>query len=157
MKFALNGALTIGTLDGANIEIRDQVGDENIFIFGAAAEEAGRLQREGSNPRQAIDASPRLKHVLDLIARGAFSPGDPSRFAPIVDQLTSRDPFLVCHDFASYVECHERVEKAWREPERWTAMSIRNTAGVGHFSSDRTVSEYARDIWAVEPTPVDLP
>jgi starch phosphorylase len=156
MKFALNGALTIGTLDGANVEIKDAVGDGNIFIFGCTAEEAGAMQSGGYDPRREIEQCPRLRAVLDMLSGGYFSPDDRFRFRPIVDGLTGRDPFLVCRDFASYVACHERVDKLWRDPEKWTEMSILNTAGMGPFSSDRTVGEYAREIWGVKATPIVL-
>ncbi|MBI2930649.1 MAG: glycogen/starch/alpha-glucan phosphorylase [Planctomycetes bacterium] len=154
MKFALNGGLIIGTLDGANIEILEEVGADNVFIFGVTAEEAGRTLRGGYEPQAEIDASPRLKAVLDTIAGGYFSPDDRFRFRPIVDQLTTRDPFLVCKDFNSYVACQERVDQTWRDVERWTRMSILNAAGMGKFSTDRTVAEYAGEIWGVKPTPI---
>jgi starch phosphorylase len=156
MKFALNGAVTIGTLDGANIEIREEVGDDNIFIFGATAEEAGRLQGDAYDPRRLIGSTPRLKAVLDLIADGAFSPKQPDLFDPIVESLATRDPFLVCHDFAAYLECQERADRAWRDVEGWTRKSILNAAHMGRFSSDRTIAEYAREIWGVKPCPIHM-
>jgi starch phosphorylase len=154
MKFALNGALTIGTLDGANIEIREEVGADNIFIFGVTAEEAARLHAGGYDPRAEVERSPRLGAVLEMIASGAFSPDDRGRFRPILDALLSRDAFLVCRDFASYVECQDRIDQAWRDPGRWTRMSILNSAGMGKFSSDRTALRYAREIWGIAPTPI---
>ncbi len=155
MKFALNGALTIGTLDGANIEIREEVGAENVFIFGLTAEETERLRSGGGyDPRREIDSCPRLKAALEAVESGAFSPDDPGRFKPIADALRSRDPFLVCKDFAAYLACQERVDEAWRDPERWARMSILNTAGMGKFSSDRTAFRYAREIWGISPTPI---
>lgn len=154
MKFALNGALTIGTLDGANIEIRQEVGPENIFIFGLTAEEVERVRAAGYDPRTEIAASPRLAAVLDKIASGAFSPGDRDRFLPIVENLRTRDPFLVCKDFEAYLACQNRVDEAWRDPERWTRMSVLNTAGMGRFSSDRTAYQYAREIWGIHPVPI---
>jgi len=156
MKFALNGALTIGTLDGANVEMRDEVGADNIFIFGATAQEAGQLLSGGYDPRREIDASPRLKAVLDKVGGGYFSPDDRSRFRPIVDALTSRDPFLVCRDFASYCACQERVDRVWADPEMWTRMSILNTSGMGAFSTDRTIRQYAEEIWGVQSVPVEM-
>jgi starch phosphorylase len=156
MKFALNGALTIGTLDGANVEMREEVGPENIFIFGATAEEAGALLSGGYHPRTEIESSPRLKAALDMISGGFFSPDDPFRFKPIVDQLMSRDPFLVCRDFNAYVACQERVDKLWRDPDAWTRMSILNAAGMGKFSSDRTIAEYAKEIWGATGCPITL-
>jgi starch phosphorylase len=156
MKFALNGALTIGTLDGANVEIREEVGGDNIFIFGATAEEAGKLQSGGYDPRAEIDASPRLKVVLDMVAGGYFSPDDPFRFKPILESLTTRDSFLVCRDFNAYAACQERVDRLWRDPEAWTKMSILNTAGMGKFSTDRTIAEYAKEIWGVSACPIKI-
>ncbi len=156
MKFALNGALTIGTLDGANVEMREEVGPENIFIFGATAEQAGALLAGGYHPRTEVESSPRLKAALDMISGGFFSPDDPFRFKPIVDQLMSRDPFLVCHDFNAYVACQERVDKLWRDPDAWTRMSILNAAGMGKFSSDRTIAEYAKEIWGATACPITL-
>jgi starch phosphorylase len=154
MKFALNGALTIGTLDGANIEIREEVGEENIFIFGATAEEIARLRQEGYDPMREIEACPALSDVLRLIADGLFSPDEPGRFRPLLESLVTRDPFFVCRDFAAYLECQERVDRAWREPELWDRMSILNCAGMGKFSSDRMAWEYCREIWNVSPVPI---
>ncbi len=156
MKFALNGALTVGTLDGANIEIKEEVGDDNIFIFGLTAEEVARVRTGGYDPRRELAANPRLKEVLDLIAEGAFSGGDRERFRPILDGLLGGDGFLVLKDFAAYTACQERIDRAWTDPDRWTRMSILNTAGMGKFSSDRTCLEYAREIWGVSATPVDV-
>ena len=154
MKLSLNGALTIGTLDGANIEIKEEVGDENIFIFGVTADEAGRLKRGGHDPAAVIRATPRLEEVLSMIRDGAFSQGDRELFRPLLDSLTTADPFLVCKDFEAYLECQDRVDRAWSDPERWTKMSILNTAGMGKFSSDRTAAEYARGIWGISKTPI---
>ncbi len=156
MKFALNGALTIGTLDGANVEIREEVGPGNIFIFGATVEEATALLAAGYEPRREIEASPRLKAALDMIAGGFFSPDDPFRFKPILDALATRDPFLVCRDFNAYLACQERVDKLWRDPTAWTQMSILNTAAMGKFSTDRTIAEYAKEIWGVGACPIKL-
>jgi starch phosphorylase len=154
MKLALNGALTIGTLDGANIEIRDEVGPENVFIFGLTADEAADVRASGYEPAREIENCPRLAEVLRMIADGAFSDGDRDRFRPLLESLARHDPFLVCKDFASYVACQERVDQAWKDPERWTRMSILNTAGMGKFSSDRTALAYAREIWDVGPVPI---
>jgi starch phosphorylase len=154
MKFALNGALTIGTLDGANIEIREEVGAENIFIFGMNAEEVERERAAGYDPRREIEASARLRAVLERVASGAFSPGDRGRFLPVVESLRTRDPFLVCKDFEAYLACQDRVDQAWRDGETWARMSILNTAGMGKFSADRTAFNYAREIWGILPTPI---
>jgi starch phosphorylase len=154
MKFALNGALTIGTLDGANIEIKEEVGDPNIFIFGVTAEEAIRIRESGYDPLREIEACPALGAVVRMIADGAFSRQDNGRFRPLLDALVTRDPFLVCKDFAAYLACQERVDQTWRDPEAWSRMSILNTAGMGKFSSDRMALQYAREIWGVLPCPI---
>jgi starch phosphorylase len=158
MKFALNGALTIGTLDGANVEILEQVGKQNIFIFGLDAEEVGRSRREGYDPRRLVAGQPELKEVLDRVSAGEFSPGQPELFAPLVAGLLEQgDPFMVLADFAAYTVCQQRVSAAFRDQEAWTRMSILNVAGMGRFSSDRTIREYAEQIWGVQPVPVRLP
>jgi starch phosphorylase len=154
MKFALNGALTIGTLDGANIEIKDEVGEDNIFIFGATAEQAARLKEGSYDPAREIEASPRLAAVIRTIAEGLFSPDDPGRFRPILDSLRTRDPFLVCRDFEAYLAAQERVDALWRDPEGWSKKSILNTAGMGKFSADRCARQYAEEIWGVTPAPI---
>jgi starch phosphorylase len=156
MKLALNGALTIGTLDGANIEIKEEVGDENIFIFGLTAEEVDRVRESGYEPMREIEACPRLAGVLQMIAEGAFSAGDRDRFRPLLEALTRHDPFLVCKDFAAYLACQERVDRLWGDPERWARMSVLNTAGMGKFSADRTALQYATDIWGVQPVPIKV-
>jgi starch phosphorylase len=156
MKFSLNGALTIGTLDGANIEIQEEVGPENIFIFGATAQEAGRLRDAGYDPMHEIENSARLAGVLRLIADGLFSPDDHSRFRPLLDSLATRDPFLICRDFEAYLAAQERVDALWSDPEAWARKSILNTAGMGKFSADRCAMEYAREIWGVTPVPISI-
>ena len=156
MKFALNGALTIGTLDGANVEIREEVGADNFFLFGLTADEVERKRREGYRPRDELERNPELREVLDRIAGGEFSGGDRELFRPIVDSLVEGDPYFLLADYRPYVEAQIAVEKAWRDPERWTLMSILNVARVGKFSSDRAIAEYCRDIWKVKPVPVSL-
>jgi starch phosphorylase len=156
MKFAMNGALTIGTLDGANIEIRDEAGAENFFLFGKTVNEVEQMKRQGYRPADHYAAHEGLRAALDLIRDGAFSNGDPTLFRPIVDNLLMHDEYLVLADFPSYVECQAQVEEAWRDRERWTRMSILNAARMGKFSSDRAIREYMRDIWNAEPIPVDL-
>jgi starch phosphorylase len=146
MKLALNGALTIGTLDGANIEIRECVGPENIVIFGLTA---GEIEARRRNGFHGADVSPRLRQALDLIMTGLFSPGEPHRFAPLVDAVTSDDPFMVAADFDSYWDAQRQVDALWRNPSAWWRSSVLNTARVGWFSSDRTIREYAEDIWKV--------
>jgi starch phosphorylase len=156
MKFSLNGALTIGTLDGANIEIMEEVGRENIFIFGHTADEIAKLEKGGYNPVEYYDNNPDLKKVLDMIGNGYFSPFNLDLFAPIVDALLVHgDHFKVLADYASYVECQEKVSAAYRDKELWDKMSILNTANMGKFSSDRTIMEYAREIWDVKPIHIE--
>src|SRR3954452_25117701 len=150
MKFALNGALTIGTLDGANIEIREEVGEENFFLFGLTADQVQDLWRRGYRPRDHYEQDAELKAVLDLIWSGFFEPDHPELFRPLVQSLLDHDPYLLLADFRSYVECQAAVGKAYQDPDRWTKMAILNIARMGKFSSDRTIREYARDIWQAE-------
>ncbi|MBI3581489.1 MAG: glycogen/starch/alpha-glucan phosphorylase [Nitrospinae bacterium] len=155
MKFALNGALTIGTLDGANIEIMEEVGAENIFIFGHTAEEVAKMGREGYNPVEYYENNPELKKAVDMIGNGYFSPFQTNLFAPIVESLLVHgDNFRVLADYASYVECQDRVSAAFKNKNIWDKMSILNTANMGKFSSDRTILEYAKEIWNVKPVHV---
>ncbi|MHB9134746.1 MAG: glycogen/starch/alpha-glucan phosphorylase [Armatimonadota bacterium] len=154
MKFALNGAVTIGTLDGANIEIREEVGDDNIFIFGLTAEEMRVLRPNGYHPGAIIAQSPELQKVLNLLDSDFFSIGNPGLFRPIYDELTTWDEYALIADFASYLACQQRVSAAYQDTERWTRMSILNTARSGKFSSDRTIKEYAADIWHTAPVQV---
>lgn len=147
MKFALNGALTIGTLDGANIEIRERVGAENIFIFGLTAEEVAQRRRFGLDPRALVEASPRLKRAFELIREGHFSPDDPGRFRSLLDDLARYDHFMVTADFDAYDRAQREVEEAYADRESWWRRAVLNTARVGWFSSDRTVRDYAREIW----------
>jgi starch phosphorylase len=156
MKFMLNGAVTIGTLDGANVEIRDEVGAENFFLFGLTAEEVERVKREGTPPARFAESNAELREALDLVAAGDFSRGDRDMFRPLVDHLLQSDPFLVLADYADYVACQERVSTAWQDPNRWTRMSILNTARSGKFSSDRAIREYCAKIWNVSPAKVVL-
>lgn len=149
MKFALNGALTIGTLDGANVEIRDHVGAENFFLFGLTAAEVAARRAEHGFARAAIEASPRLQRVLGQIFEGRFSPQDPARYRGLIGMLYDHDHFLVTCDFDSYLETQRRADIAFQSPRGWAAMALRNTAGMGWFSSDRTIRGYARDIWHV--------
>ncbi|GAB6038774.1 glycogen/starch/alpha-glucan phosphorylase [Fundidesulfovibrio butyratiphilus] len=149
MKFAMNGALTIGTLDGANVEIREKVGPENFFLFGMTTDQVEARWREGYDPRRCIDASPELGLALDQIEAGAYSRGDREVFAPLVRTLRDRDEFMALADFDSYMECQERAAQAYRDKERWTRMSILNVARMGFFSSDRAIAEYCEKIWNV--------
>ena len=149
MKFALNGALTIGTLDGANIEIKDHVGDDNIIIFGLTADEVAERRANGYNPRETIEGSRELAQALHSIASGVFSPDDPGRYAGLIGGIFDHDWFMVAADFDSYTAAQRAVDKRWENPAAWRAATIRNIANVGWFSSDRTISEYAKEIWGV--------
>ena len=149
MKLALNGALTIGTLDGANVEIKERVGDDNIFIFGLTAEEVAARHRSGASARDAIAASPRLGEVMEAVSSGVFSPDDTGRYRDFANALRDHDHFLVTADFDAYYAAQRRVDALWRDEAAWWRCSIMNTARVGWFSSDRTIGEYARDIWDV--------
>ncbi len=154
MKFAMNGALTIGTLDGANIEIREKVGTDNFFLFGLTSEEVVNLQTLGYRPRDLYETNSLLQKVLDTISSGVFSRGDTSVFRPLVDQLLTLDPFMVLADFQAYLECQEKVSALWQAPSEWTRRSILNVARMGSFSSDRSIREYCEKIWKVQPQPV---
>ena len=157
MKFSMNGALTIGTLDGANVEIREQVGAENFFLFGLTAEQVMALKAGGYNPRHYYDCNPLLKDVIDQIGMGAFSAGDQQLFRPIVDSLLNDDQYLLLADYQSYVDCQETVSHAYQDQEHWTRMSILNAARMCYFSSDRSITDYARDIWNVKPLALAAP
>jgi len=156
MKFSMNGALTIGTLDGANVEIREEVGAENFFLFGLTAEEVAALQRNGYQPMEYFRANPELQGVIERISSGHFSHGDRELFKPLVDSLLFHDTFLLFADFEAYLEAQQQVDEAYRDSEHWTRMSILNTARMGKFSSDRAIHEYCRDIWKVKPVPITL-
>lgn len=157
MKFALNGALTIGTLDGANIEIKEEVGDDNIFIFGLDAEGVTSLKRSGYNPFYYFNNNPELNRVISQIQNGFFSRGQPDLFRPIVDSLLYQgDTYMLFADYESYVRCQQSVSDAYRDRNRWVRMSIMNTANMGKFSTDRTILEYAKDIWGVKPVSIKI-
>ncbi len=156
MKFMMNGALTIGTLDGANIEIREEVGDENFFLFGLTADQVERLKHEGYHPAAHVESNAELRDALDLIAGGFFSRGDTEVFRPLVENLLQADPFLVVADYADYVRCQERVSATWKDPARWARMSILNAAHSGKFSSDRAIREYCERIWKISPVRITL-
>ena len=147
MKFALNGALTIGTLDGANVEMRDHVGEENIVIFGMTAEEVAKVRAEGHNPRAIIEHSKELSQALAAISSGVFSPDDRNRFAGLVDGLYNHDWFMVAADFDAYARAQRDVDAIWNDKASWYSKTIRNTARMGWFSSDRTIRHYAKEIW----------
>ena len=154
MKMALNGALTIGTLDGANIEIRDRVGAEHFFLFGNNAEQVAQLQREGYHPQPWLEQNPSLRAALELIASGHFSEGDRNLFQPLIDNLTQHDPFQVVADAADYSRAQDAVDQTWRDTARWSRSSIHNTMRCGFFSSDRAIAEYAERIWKLTPHPI---
>jgi starch phosphorylase len=154
MKFMMNGALTIGTLDGANIEIREEAGAENFFLFGLTAEDVAQRKREGYDPMHYYHADPDLRIAIDLIRDGFFSRGDGALFRPLVENLLHHDPYMLCADFQSYVDCQTAVDEAYLDPEHWTRMSILNTARSGKFSSDRSIREYSEEIWRVKPVPI---
>ncbi|MFZ0788869.1 MAG: glycogen/starch/alpha-glucan phosphorylase [Chromatiaceae bacterium] len=156
MKFAMNGALTIGTLDGANVEIREEVGAENFFLFGMTATEVQQRQQEGYRPWDHYQGDHELKTVIDLINSGLFSHGDTTLFRPLTDHLVNRDTFMALADFRAYVDCQQQVSKAWAEKSHWDHMSILNVARMGKFSSDRSIRDYAERIWHVEPVPVPI-
>jgi len=156
MKFAMNGALTIGTLDGANIEIRNAVGAENFFLFGLTTEDISALRLTGYQPWEYYEANPQLKQAIDQIAAGYFSHGDRSLFKPLVDLLLDKDPFMLMADYQFYIDCQQQVSQTYRDRDRWLQMSILNTARMGKFSSDRAIREYCQQIWKVQPVPVQL-
>jgi starch phosphorylase len=151
MKFAMNGALTIGTLDGANVEIRDAVGHENFFLFGLTAEDVAQRKMQGYRPRDIYESNPQLREALDLIGSGHFSSGDGDLFQPLVQSLLDRDDYMLLADYQAYVDAQQRVNDAWGDRQAWTRMSILNCARVGRFSSDRSIREYCRDIWNIRP------
>ena len=156
MKFMLNGALTIGTLDGANVEIRAEAGADNFFLFGLTVEQVEQLRREGYRPARELERNPELEGALELIGAGTFSQGDRETFRPLIDNLRNSDPFLVLADYADYIACQERIDTAWQDTGHWTRMSILNTARSGRFSSDRAVREYSDNIWSTKPVRITL-
>jgi glycogen phosphorylase len=151
MKFALNGALTIGTLDGANVEIREEVGAENFFLFGLTAPEVSELKAQGYHPRKYYDQNETLREVIDFIGSGALVGGDAELFRPIVENLLGDDPFLLLADYQAYIDAQERVSVLWRNPQAWTRASILNTACMGKFSSDRSIRDYCERVWNIKP------
>jgi starch phosphorylase len=155
MKFALNGALTIGTLDGANVEIREAVGAENFFLFGLTAPEVQALKASGYYPADYYNRNMELREAIDLIRDGFFSHGDRNLFRPLVDHLLHQDDYLLLADYQAYVDCQDEVDRSYRDRDHWTRMSMLNVARVGRFSSDRVIGEYCRDIWNVEPVTVN--
>jgi starch phosphorylase len=152
----MNGALTIGTLDGANVEIREAVGEDNFFLFGKTVQQVGEIQAAGYRPRDIYEHDADLRAAIDLINSGLFSHGDKSLFRPLTDNLLEHDPFLVCADFRDYVDCQARAGFVYRDPDQWSRMSVLNTARCGRFSSDRAIREYSHEIWKTPPLPVTM-
>ncbi|MCU7852242.1 MAG: glycogen/starch/alpha-glucan phosphorylase [Candidatus Thiodiazotropha sp. (ex Monitilora ramsayi)] len=153
MKLALNGALTMGTMDGANVEMQQHIGSDNIFIFGHTTKDIERLHIQGYNPRNHYETNTCLRRVIDMIANGYFSPEEPDRYRTITDNLLNADHFKVLADFQSYLDISDQADKAYRTPDEWNRMAILNTARMGYFSSDRTIQEYAQKVWNVAPVP----
>jgi starch phosphorylase len=156
MKFAMNGALTIGTLDGANIEIREEVGADNFFLFGLTTQEVEQRRAAGYNPRGYYEGNGNLREVLDALAGGEFSHGDRALFEPLVQSLLTRDDYMLLGDYQSYIDCQDSVGAAYRDHDRWTRMSILNVARIGKFSSDRSIRDYCADIWKTWPVKIEL-
>ena len=154
MKFSLNGALTIGTLDGANVEIREEVGPENFFLFGLSAAEVAEVRARGYRPRDRYEQNATLREVIDFIASGALGGGDAELFRPIVENLLDHDPFLLLTDYQAYIDAQDRVSALWRDPHAWTRQSILNSARMGKFSSDRSIRDYCERVWKVQPASV---
>jgi starch phosphorylase len=157
MKFQINGALTIGTLDGANVEMRTEMGEENIFIFGMTVEEVEALKKKGYNPREFYDKNAELRQCIDAIASGYFSPENPGQFKDLISSLLEHDTYMLCADYEAYVKCQDKVSELYKDQEAWARVCLLNIAAGGFFSSDRTISEYARDIWGVEPSREKIP
>ncbi|HTE53763.1 MAG TPA: glycogen/starch/alpha-glucan phosphorylase [Kofleriaceae bacterium] len=156
MKFTMNGALTLGTLDGANVEIRDAVGADNFFLFGLRADEVAAVRAQGYQPSRYIEACRPLLEAIELVASGFLTPDNPTCFHAVVDDLWRRDQYMVCADYEAYAASQAEVSRVYQDPEEWTRRVVANLAGAGRFSSDRTISEYARDIWGARPVPVEL-
>jgi starch phosphorylase len=154
MKLSLNGALTIGTLDGANVEIREEVGAENFFLFGMTTEEVSALWKKGYRPSEFYYANEELKAVVDWIGSNYFTPDEPGALTMLSENLIHSDPFMCLPDFEAYSECQKKVDAAFKNKSDWARMAILNTARMGKFSSDRTITEYARDIWKLDPVAI---
>ena len=156
MKFAMNGALTIGTLDGANIEIREEVGAENFFLFGLTTPEVEQRKQHGYRPRALYESNPMLREILDSLMSGEFSHGDRGLFEPLVNSLLTSDEYMLLADYQSYIDCQDRVSAAYKDQDTWTRMSILNVARIGKFSSDRSIREYCAEIWKTWPVKIQL-
>jgi starch phosphorylase len=149
MKFSMNGALTIGTLDGANIEIRNEVGTDNFFLFGLAADQVNDKLSKGYNPKDNYNLNEELRDVIDLISSGTFSNGDTSLFKPLIDNLLDNDSYLALADYQAYITCQEHISEAWKDRSLWMKKSILNVSRMGKFSSNRAIKEYCQDIWKI--------
>ena len=156
MKFAMNGAITIGTLDGANIEIREEVGAENFFLFGLTAAEVEQQRRAGYNPSVVYDANASLREVIDSLVSGEISRGDKDLFQPLFNTLLANDEYMLLADYQSYVDCQDMVSLAYKDQEAWTRMSILNVARIAKFSSDRSIRDYCSDIWKTWPVSIRI-
>jgi starch phosphorylase len=156
MKFAMNGAVTIGTLDGANVEIRQEVGAENFFLFGLTTPEVEKSKKEGYNPRAIFESNPMLHEVLVSLSSGEFSRGDRTLFEPLINSLLTSDEYMLLADYQSYIDCQDRVSLAYKNQEEWTRMSILNVARIGKFSSDRSIRDYCAEIWKTWPVKIQL-
>jgi starch phosphorylase len=155
MKFSMNGALTIGTLDGANLEIREEVGAENFFLFGLTEEEVGQKKRGGYNPKETIAMNEDLREALDLLENGFFSGGDRDLFRPLTRTIREHDEYLLSADYPSYIAAQKEVGRTYLQQEQWLRMSVLNVARMGKFSSDRAIREYCGKIWRVNPVMID--
>jgi starch phosphorylase len=156
MKFAMNGALTVGTLDGANIEIREEVGADNFFLFGLTAQEVEQKKAWGYNPHSFYESNPQLREIVDGLSAGEFSNGDRSLFEPLVQSLLSSDPYMLFADYQSYIDCQDHIDQVFNDTDRWTRMSILNVARIGKFSSDRAIRDYCADIWKTWPVRIEI-
>lgn len=156
MKFALNGALTIGTLDGANVEIQEEVGEDNIFIFGKTVEEVQQTRAEGYKPWEYLQTVPALKRIIDFLASGFFNPGEPDVMKPILENLIQHDEYLVFADFEDYLRAQAEVDQAYGDQKKWTEMAILNVARMGKFSTDRTIDQYNKEVWGAGSVPITL-
>jgi starch phosphorylase len=156
MKFSMNGALTIGTLDGANVEIREAVGEENFFLFGLTADEVQRLKANRYRPMDFVEANDQLRAVIELLSDGRLTGGQPELFKPLIDSLLHHDEYMLMADYDAYVRCQDQVETVYRNQDTWTRKSILNVARIGRFSSDRSIREYASKIWNVKPVRIQV-
>jgi starch phosphorylase len=156
MKFSMNGALTIGTLDGANVEIREAVGEENFFLFGLTTDEVQKRKANRYRPMDFVESNEELRGVLDLLTQGILTDGNPGLFRPLVDSLLYHDEYMLMADYESYIRCQDRVDAVYRNQDEWTKMSILNVARIGRFSSDRSIRDYANKIWNVKPVRITI-